>query len=253
MPEIPSARIREMGIEVIEFYINPPAGRWLDNSKAIELAEKYGFEFIGGGAECIVVKEPSNLSSRSISMREKIKKWFFGNKDEEYIKPELVVAVGYGFYKEPKVAKKEFYLHRLISTLFPHNFPKFVSSFGTTDKKAPHVTFREFVSSKDSRIRRGTSYRTLDKKSVHPIQKAFDFFKEFDLSIEFDISGFNYCLGQDGGTYYMDTVVSNMGKNAIPTQTIERVIEWMKDKKYSERDIVIVKKSFERINELIKD
>lgn len=194
-----------------------------------DLVGKYNRELVGKGVECVVISHRNQ--------------------------PEKVVAISYKGL-QPEVAKEIFYLQRIFSTLFPHNFPHFYASFGeyqtgVSEGRKISGTVRERV----SRTKREIKY---------PFSRVLGFCQECLIPVDFDVKGassrLNLLVGRGGGEYYTDTIkeTSNLYPSSKrPGWHLAEVMEYMDEAKsdkgeplYSRRDKRIVRGSIERLAEL---
>lgn len=177
------------------------------------LAAKSMLEYVGDGTECAVISSGG-----------------------EYKK---VIAFNY-FDLEPRVAKKIFYFQRILSTLFPHNFPHFYASFAGNEKGGTSAgTIRQRINMDNQ------------PKVKYPFGQAEKILEELDVGVGFDTTTCNFGIGPDGGQYYLDTPFIYSKK--LPK---EKIINYMQDnsrqdgKKYDAYDIRLVSKSIDRLGQL---
>lgn len=159
----------EVGTDIL-----PSAAKILEKTKIYfperelrEIIEGQKEEYIGRGAECIVIGKRSN--------------------------PELVVAFNYKGI-DPIKAKQLFYVHRIASTLFPKNFPQFYASFGGDYSG----TIRKRVHQMNS---------SNDVEAKYPFSKVIQESKQWGLPIDFDQFDKNFIVASDGGEYYVDRLL----------------------------------------------
>lgn len=104
------------------------------------------------------------------------------------MRDDTVLAVDYHEHSPAAFESSITYnTHRLLSTLFPHNFPRFKkvgSSIGRFSE-------REFVESSDQKIK-------------HSFQAVVNTLRELKIPILFDKNKVNFETGIDGGEYYLD-------------------------------------------------
>jgi hypothetical protein len=179
------------------------------------LVDANGLKHIGDGAECAVV----------------------AMKNGEFRK---VTAIRYHEI-EPREAITTYYLQRIFSTLFPHNFPHFYASFSNDKKDLLPVTVRHRVD-----VVEGGTIR-------YPLEKVFRTLKSSDaISYIFldTLVGNNCGIGPDGGEYYLDiTRISDRHWKK------ENLLNCMKNKnqdgeKYTDKDIRTVSTSIDRLASL---
>lgn len=206
--------------------------RFLDRREIVALLEKkYTERIIGDGAECIVVP--------------------IEGEDE---KVAAYSVFKYHIEMSPAEAKKIFYLQRIFSTLFPHNFPHFYASFGKTveDKKRLTGTIRQKIKGV-KKTSLGYKFKGKDREITpsirYPIQKVYEELAKMGINhLAMDTADANYMLGADGGEYYVDTL--RFVPQGIKNPNAEKVTQYMKEHNYSDGDIEIVKKSIERLTQL---
>ena len=175
-----------------------------------ELKEKHNVEFIGNGAEAIIVALSGEHGQ------------------------EKVVAFNYMDLK-PEDAKAVFYLHRIFSTLFPHNFPHFYAS-------APEGTIRKRV------VNLASDEQRLFGVASHPFIDVIDACREMKIRLYTDNSSVNFLHGADGGEYYVDTLKPDHNQSLYRHK--DRIIDYMREKQYTASDIYIVEQSLDRLREL---
>lgn len=179
-------------------------------------AEESNLDFMGSGAECAVV-----------AMR-----------NGEF---KNVVALRYHDISEPKKAKETYYLHRIFSTLFPHNFPHFKASFAGNDDGLLPGTVRQRI---DTNYKNGVKY---------PFSHVRDFMQTYEVDdlVMMDSQPINLDVGIDGGQYYMDTIHARNG-----SWKKEDFTNYMTHNKnqngenYTEKDIQTVSRSIDRLSQL---
>ena len=126
-----------------------------------------------------------------------------------------------------------------MSTLFPHNFPKFVASYSVIkNKEKLSGTVRSKVKTKQASEAWGND---LDKESKYPFSKAYKVANDLKLPFLFDAVGVNYGIGSDGGVYYLDRII--LGKSKLQP---ENVLKWMKKNHYEEKDKELVRNAMDR-------
>ena len=199
------------------------SGLLLPNGRDIAaLVETYNEEYIGKGKEVVVIALKGSTE------------------------PTKVVAFNYRDVS-PERAKEIFYLHRLFSILFPHNFPHFYASSGQDPKSRNENvsgTVRQRIEFAEANSIGG---QTKSETRPYPFKKVEEFCRELHIPIAIDYVGKNLFLGVDGGEYYVDTL------NRYPGMLDSyEIIKYMKKEKYSEDDIKIAKLTIERLNALNK-
>jgi hypothetical protein len=91
---------------------------FFNDSEIESIVRSEDMNVIGRGAECVVIEPKNHLQRKSL---------LFGRHP---LRKDLVVAIDYKKIEDLDEAKKIFYVQRILSTLFPHNFPKFYTSYG---------------------------------------------------------------------------------------------------------------------------
>jgi hypothetical protein len=158
--------------------------------------------------------------------------------------PEKLVAINYKPIT-PEEAKKVFYVQRIFSTLFPHNFPHFYGAFGDNPKD-PLEKLQSVTGTVRQRVRR---VKLNNQKARYPFKEVLEGIKEIGLSSDiFDSASSNYIVGQDGGEYYVDTINQHLLKP--DGFDINKIIEFMKAHGHSKRNQYIVVNSFKRLRTL---
>ncbi len=204
--EMPHQRdVRELGKE----------RSFVKQSQVIGILEKKDvMKEIGSGAECIVTEVKGH--------------------------PELVAAYAY-YGIEPFDAKAYFYRHRILSTLFPRNFPGFVAAFATnTSQNSLRLggTLRRRIAGEISVQR---------QKSAFPFSEAKKKMAEMGFSPQIDTGYVNFMRGHDGGEYYVDTV------KGLFDFDLSKVLLYMRSHGYSDVDIHVVESSARRLQQLRKE
>jgi len=178
-----------------------------------ELVKDYDQEYIGSGSESVVVR----------------------HKD----KSDRLVAFNYRDI-EPKRAKEIFYLQRVFSTLFPHNFPHFYASAG----KDP---IRENIS---GTVRKQViGFKGSPAEIIYPFKKVEKILSDLEIGVSHDSFFENFIIGEDGGEYYVDTLFLHdpYKFQNVQNWNIDKIVKYMQDNKYTERDVDIVRTSIERL------
>jgi len=226
----------ELGIPESE-YIKEARHRGPDltQEEKKRLAEAHNQEFCGAGAECTVI--PLEGSDKK------------------------VVAFTYEDLN-PHKAKAMFYLQRIFSTLFPHNFPKFYASFG----EHPDPEVQNISGSIRQKIE-GTKFgepgyqepsvhqskRPTDrlikilkiasgkeKRIKYPFEHVNETLAQLDVSLAYDSSDVNFMLGDDGGEYYVDTL--KYSHSLLWRNGMEKIMNYMNEHNFSLSDKQKVKK-----------
>lgn len=163
---------------------------------------------IGSGAECVVFDSPKTIGGK-----------------------EIVISVDY-HNRTPLNAKKVFYTMRILSTLFPHNFPHFYAT--GTDKNMSSFA-REKIKNEFEQL-------PLVK---YPFSDASKLIEDLGLPVMFDDFFLNYAVGVDGGEYYLDTPLG-----FLETWPKEETLKYMEKKGFTETQRRIVSKSMDRLEKL---
>lgn len=179
------------------------------------LAKEYGVELIGDGVECAVVSV--NGESRH------------------------VVALR---YKEmsPEYAKETYYLQRILSTLFPYNFPHFHASFsGDNKNEILPGTIRQKIEKSKHAIAKYPFGQVLNQMTRMGIREY----------ISMDTSDFNFQIAPDGGQYFLDTpkVNEKLWDKELFTIYMRNNLN-QEGQKYSQKDIKLVQSSIDRLQNL---
>ncbi len=192
-----------------------PGDVFLSTWEVKKLAEEYDQEVVGDGGECVVIPLEDN-------------------------ERDIVAAFT---YKEMSsiTAKNIFYSQRILSTLFPHNFPHFYAAFGRKkDKKNITGTIRERIRNNKKREIK-YSFREIEEKLA-----------EIGLHFDFDSTkNDNFIIGEDGGEYYVDVSLPFM--YYLKNLKMEGLVSYMQENGYSETDISIVTTSIKRLITLAKE
>jgi hypothetical protein len=189
-----------------------------NDEKAVRnlVSEQPELQYIGKGAECTVI----------------------GQLGFEH----RVTAFKYS-EMEPAEMLNIFYTQRILSTLFPHNFPRFYTAFyGDKDKKIPAGTIRQKVDSKlEGRyVRYSTETSKVTKFRFSDVVKTLN---QLNIGIGFDPKTKNYDIGPDGGEYYLDTPIMGIFKDWDK----KRILGYMHKHKYSKSDIRSISGSIDRL------
>lgn len=227
----------------------PRGSAWLAPGALIGLHDRKLKEMLGSGEESIVVPDPS------------------GTRD--------TIAVAFAYRDKemaPERAKGIFYLQRIFSTLFPHNFPHFYFAAGRPerprrekDAAAPTGTIRQRIRG----LRHGQQGYFADiagspyvnpadlagkemRVAIHyPFEQVRQICsKEFGIEFRYDRSTCNFILGSDGGEYYVDTIEPAAYTHAFSGKAIDAVVSYMRKNEYDEKDIAAVRKSIDRFRQL---
>jgi hypothetical protein len=234
------------------------AARKRDQMSRGERLPETSYEFLAYGTECMVIGNP-NSPKKVIAYSVD---YLSGKSEKEREKGER---------QEVWRAKKIFYIHRILSTLFPHNFPKihlvkapktkedFLLSvrqkiFGETavsgeDFTIDHfddVTFTEqlkyilFGTVIERKPKEGHQYKTDIK---YPFTKVVHALGEMGIYLPFDRFHKNFMIGEDGGVYYVDTLrellALDFNQNAV--------VKYMMKKGYDKHQVGIVVNSIKKL------
>lgn len=130
-----------------------------------EVNKKSELDFVGNGHEVVVVKHQGQ--------------------------DRFVTAFNYRDIPESR-AKVIFHTQRILATLFPHNFPRFKSTYYSSPQNAFHgATERQMVNEQDTRIK-------------YPFENIEQTMEKAGMNTWFDAAPVNYIVGSDGGEYYVD-------------------------------------------------
>ena len=221
-----------------------------------KIAEDFGIKKLGLGNECFVVDDPESK--------------------------EKVIAINHRNLS-PEDAKDVYYSAKIWSTLFPHNFPKIYSASADTQSDEFNGTVREKIHGKTlyeqnydyarmmdpdikekmglvSIVKNIKNY-ILNKKTEtqFPFSSALSEMKilsakPYNLPFFIDINGKNFIKNDDGDEYYVDTIKMGDGiKTAKLDINVDAIKEYMKEKKYTDSDILRVSNAVERLTTLFKD
>ena len=182
----------------------------LDLKTIKRIARDLNLKFHGSGQSCAVVS--------------------VGEKDEK------IFAIHYT-QLDPVRAKKMFYEQKILSTFFPHNFPKFYGASGELDSEHQGIsgTIRQKITGATGgkvgyvpgdavpQMSAGTSRKHQElfaqleqsiKISKHPSREIKYPSREAQIQLRslgmlemVDVKPENFILGEDGGEYYVDTEI----------------------------------------------
>ena len=182
------------------------------------------YEHIGSGHECAVFRKRSD--------------------------PERVIAFRYEKFS-PENARKTYYLHRVFSTLFPHNFPRFYMVASPNEESEDRISsVRQAISGVD--LEEMKKKKGFDKLSYieEPFEAVREFCQKLSLPVNFENNDFNFIITDDKKEYYIDTITDS----SLARWPIEALIDYMdhavtKDGRpvYSKRNKEVVEKSIRRI------
>lgn len=172
----------------------------------------------------------------------------------------------------PFIAKKRYYVQKVLSTLFPHNFPRVYTSFGAhpdpkiksisgsirqrIEGKTPHtptlsgglvrvfenvITFLKVIARRQPAVR-------------FPFKKVEDALEKMSMGSSFDKSSYNFILGDDGGEYYIDSPYSFPAMYpATVMWNRNKIIDYMEENGYVKGDITKVTNTLNRMESLDKE
>lgn len=190
--------------------------KFFHHNELYPIAKDLGYQkdvsLIGAGHECVVV------TSRDT--------------------PDIVVAFTYQDLT-PAETKQIYLVHRVFSTLFPQNFPRFYASYGG-----------EYSRTVRQRIRRGISPVTHPFSAIQA-EMLFNWGKNGGgiSSVHFDAAAFNYVTADDGGQYYLDTISVNTGilRELGRSEVRASIAQFMDRNSLGARDVDIVNRSLRRL------
>ncbi len=185
MPEVPDIQTIELAKNLKQAQADIDASwEWLEDEEIEKIVEKENMVFIGAGSECAVIQPLAHPHEQSWKLKPKLRE-------------DVVVAIDYKNITDPIEAKNIFYTHRIMSTLFPHNFPKFFASYGSSDKTPLSGTVRQRVEKRESP----------SAAIIYPFGRVDEVINELKLPVYFDKGNYtNFMAGKDGGHYYLDKI-----------------------------------------------
>jgi hypothetical protein len=211
MPEIGDQGIRPLLHSISDKSVNL-FWKTAKNEALKSILNPKGLDLVGAGSECVVVR--------------------FNNK------PGIVTAFNYDQIP-PEKAKETFYLQRIVSTLFPHNFPHIIKSSGTRGNgiDIPHTNRQEIIPTSEAPIK-------------YPFQQVLNICNELHIPIAIDMRKRNFIQGEDGGEYNVDPVSLFPGQ---PWDS-EKIINYMNttrndqgERFYDDKDVQTVNQSLNRL------
>lgn len=170
-------------------------------------------EYLGRGAEALVIGHPEN--------------------PEKVVAFDIMDRGGY-FTPGPIRALEIYHLHRILSTLFPHNFPKFYAVRGGDNAQS----IRErVVKSSESKIR-------------FPFKGVKEACEVMGMPLSVDLSKHNFVKTEDGGEYYLDRVMTD--NDSLPFESLDllKLKEFMNSQKIDLVEQRRVLLSLQRLGEL---
>jgi len=223
---------RTMKKTVLEGDIDVLDGRYKPSARKLKkIANEQGLEYVGQGSHVFVFTHPSNH--------------------------EVLLAID--FEREGiSEAKSTYYLHRILSTLFPHNFPRIFASAGSL----PHSSNKRdgtLTGTARQRIRgkqhfppwwkRINDSQQFDRDSYFPFSRAWETIKKLDFPItDPDFGGPNFITGPDKGTYYIDLFA--LDRFRPDDWNIKDIRAYMSENSLSPTEIKTVLNSIKRLIEL---
>lgn len=216
-------------------------GFFLPSEEVDQLIENYDKDLVGKGAECVV------FSERDESQQGK----YFGLGKKPF-REDVVVAVDYRTVLNPIQAKEIFYTQRIMATLFPFNFPRFRTSFGSEDEAGGvSATIRNKIDIVDSDEHNASH---IDLGAKHPFSYVAKTINELRLPVNIDKSDFNFGRDGRGDVYFLDKVrLKKVGGSWSEEDTVwdkDTIDIFMSKNNYSESDKRIVRKSIDRLTAL---
>lgn len=175
-------------------------------------------EYLGAGVESIVIKSSDSKEG---------------------------VAAAYSYEGlSPYEAKESFYLQRILSTLFPSNFPKFYAAFsGEHGEKAG--TLRQFV--------KGRPFSKVPdeemRSKMNPFRSAMADLHNYGIDVQYDPNTRNFAVGADGGMYYLDMLHGYDPEY----MSREKFTQYMEAYEYSDQEKHIVATCLERLEALYRE
>lgn len=175
------------------------------------LAESYHERVLGGGDECFVMPKKGDATK--------------------------VLAVNYERIKRRR-GLRLFYVHRIFSTLFPHNFPKVHAVF-FGDRSG---TVRQFV----QEVKR----RTIVTDDIrYPVARAQKIWEElFGEKFALDTNSHNFLLTEEWEQFFVDRM--RLRDDFWTPERIEILMGYMSRNGYSKDDIEYVGRKMDRLNYL---
>ncbi len=232
MPEFPERSVRNIAREA------PRYSNLESEEELKKQVEALNLKYRGFGAECVVVSVPGEN--------------------------ERVFAINFGKV-HPIYARKIYYTQRILSTLFPHNFPRFHMASGTPENAdGTSGTVRTAVEGQEGNLdgpyHPGYDWGHPKDKlqamiaivtGTHPrIEHSFGAarrdLKRIGLNIHFDPSPWNFIVSKDGEEFYVDTP----HPIGVATNDAYRIMTYMKAGGYTAEQRRAVAVSLERLKAL---
>ncbi len=182
---------------------------------------------------------------------------------------KLVVAIHYkGMTRYD--ARRLYYEQRILTTLFPHNFPAFHMVFPSQKEMAVGVSLRaringaggtafshtpgsgsptstEDPNKNDAFLEKEREYNAHRSQIRFPLKRATDGLEEMGLYFNVDDFVGNQIIGEDGGEYYVDS------GGFVTPQSVPDVLRKMERFGYDAEAIHTVKECFDRLDALNQD
>ncbi len=135
----------------------------------------------------------------------------------------------------PDRAKLVFYTHRVLHTLFPHNFPRIYASFGEKEGFTSGTVREKVVSDRQ------------EKKPQHSLQKAFDTLAElgFKPVVEYSSSSVHNVMTSSDGEYFIEVITKT-----LRDFDQEKVMQYMTNTMFSLHDKEAVQRALQKIAEI---
>lgn len=179
-----------------------------------------------------------------------LKQEIVGSGEESFVLPgkdidgkETVAA--YSYSKEDPLRMKEiFYVQRIYSTLFPHNFPHFHAAFGESTQAKSEKREMDNLS---GTIRQRVFPAETGEPILYPFEDVREVCDNIGLPLNIEDSAHNTMIGKDGGEYYVDTANPGFDVNKVD---VEKIDEYMKGSEFLPQDIQAVHTSIERLKEI---
>lgn len=203
-----------------------------------KILRQHTLQYVGKGAESIVFSQqplPHHIWHK------------FWHRIESL--PHVLISIQYRDADTPTASKERYYLHRILTALFPQNFPRIYGTFTTAESTTGMRLSGAFREEKQA----AHFWKTPD----YPIQRIKDFIKELNFPItDLDTFSGNYRTAPDGGEYYLDLLeLAHQHRSEddtfIPAEwETEKLLEFMRQESYSSSDISTVMKCIQRLGVL---
>lgn len=231
MPEIPDSQTVELAQNLRQAQAETEIQHheWLTDAQIASIVEEANMGFIAAGAECAVI-EPLNHSPEQNDQ-----------SSQKNLRGDIVVAIDYKRITDPKEAKEIFYTQRIMSTLFPHNFPRFFASYGGTTEKQLSGTIRQRIDDKNLRF------------SVKEFKyNVEDLAKQLGMPVKFDYVTPKSFIATEDGVYYLDKVKLRKNKEGSMDKLWNKqaIEEYMTRQGFNDTQKLIVEKSINRLEQL---